>query len=107
ELLVRNYELQRMCAALSSELADTIAGRIEGEAAFFLTHIEADRKDRARSRLLGFGERVRKLAQSTLHIDVACGFSERAVHGGELPARYDEALWAVLWGLHKSRPLTF
>ena len=29
------------------------------------------------------------------------------MHGGELPARYDEALWAVLWGLHKGRPLTF
>ncbi len=107
ELLIRAHDLQRVCAAFTSELPNTIAGRIEGEAAFFLIHIDADRKDRTRARLVAFGDRVRRLAQRKLHTDVVCGFSERAVHGGELPIRYDEALRAVLWGLHKNRPLTF
>ena len=107
ELLVRAYELQRVCAAFTSQLRDTIAGKIEGEAAFFLTHIEADRKDRVRARLAAFGDRIRRLAERTMRTEVVCGFSERAVHGGELPIRYDEALWAVLWGLHKNRALTF
>jgi AraC-like DNA-binding protein len=107
DLLIRTYDLQRLCAASTSSMPNTIAGKIEGEAAFFLTHVDADRKDRARARLVAFGDRVRKLAEQNMGIDVVCGFSERAVHGGELPIRYDEALWAVLWGLHKGRPLTF
>src|SRR6185436_16219710 len=70
-------------------------------------HIEAERKDRARSRLMALGERVRRLLRQRLKVDVVCGFSNLAVHVGELPVRYDEALWAVLWGLHKNQALTF
>ncbi|HEV8247094.1 MAG TPA: AraC family transcriptional regulator [Polyangiaceae bacterium] len=107
ELMLRTHEFQRACAALAVDLPNTIAGRIGAEAAFFLTHIDAASKDRGRSRLLALGERVRRLLRRKLKTEVVCGFSDLAVHGGELPDRYDEALWAVFWGLHKNRTMTF
>ncbi|HEV8245013.1 MAG TPA: hypothetical protein VGP93_04570, partial [Polyangiaceae bacterium] len=107
ELMLRTHVFQRTCAALASELPNTIAGRLGAEAAFFLTHIATERKDRARSRLVALGERLRRLIRQKLDTDVVCGFSSLAVHGGELPVRYDEAMWAVLWGLHKNEALTF
>jgi AraC-like DNA-binding protein len=107
ELLVRTHRWQRACADFAMTLPNTISGRVGAEAAFFLTRIDAHGTGRARTRLIGFAERVQKLARNVLKANVACGFSDRAVHGGQLPARHAEALWAVLWGLHKGQPHTF
>jgi AraC-like DNA-binding protein len=97
DLLIRTHQLQRLCAAFARDSENTVAGRIGSEAAFFLTHFDPKS---ARSRLLSFAERVRRLASRQLGADVYCGFSAAARHGSELPQRYDEAFWALLWGLH-------
>jgi AraC-like DNA-binding protein len=107
ELLVRTHRWQRACADFAMTLPNTISGRVGAEAAFFLTRIDAYRTSRRRTRLIAFAEKLQKLARKVLEADVACGFSDRAVHGGQLPARHAEALWAVLWGLHKAQPHTF
>jgi AraC-like DNA-binding protein len=106
ELLVRTHRWQRACADFAMTLPNTISGRVGAEAAFFLTRIEGQ-PSKARRRLIAFAERLQKLAHSVLGARIACGFSDRAVHGGQLPARHAEALWAVLWGLHKGQPHTF
>jgi AraC-like DNA-binding protein len=107
ELLVRTHRWQRACAEFALTLPNTISGRVGAEAAFFLTRLDAHGPSRARARLIAFAERLQKLAQTVLGGSIACGFSDCAVHGGQLPARHAEALWAVLWGLHKSQPYTF
>lgn len=107
ELLVRTHRWQRACADFALTLPNTISGRVGAEAAFFLTHFGAQRTSRIRPRLIAFAERLQKLGRRALGARVVCGFGERAVHGGQLPARHAEALWAVLWGLHKSQPHTF
>ena len=107
EAMIWTHEFQRCCAAIARELPNTIAGRVGGEAAFFLTNLGKQRRSGARSRLIALGERIGRLMRRKLEVDVVCGFSEPAVEGGELPTRYDQALCAVFWGLHKHQPMTF
>jgi AraC-like DNA-binding protein len=104
DMLIRTDQLQRLCAALARDSENTVAGRIGSQAAFFLTHIETRS---ARPRLVSFAERVRRVASRQLGADVFCGFSAAARHGSELPQRYDEAFWALLWGLHNGERHTF
>jgi AraC-like DNA-binding protein len=107
EAMIWTHEFQRCSAAVARELPNTIAGRVGGEAAFFLTYLGKQRKDSARSRLIALGERIGRLIRRKLKVDVVCGFSGCAVQGGELPIRYDQALCAVFWGLHKHQTMTF
>jgi AraC-like DNA-binding protein len=104
DLLIRTHQLQRLCAAFARDSGNSVAGRIGSQAAFFLTHIEPKK---ARSRLVSFAERVRRVARRQLGADVYCGFSAAARHGSELPQRYDEAFWALLWGLHNGEQHMF
>jgi AraC-like DNA-binding protein len=105
-LMLRMNRLQRACAAFAAQTGDVIAGCVGDEAALLLTHVDAPRPERARSRLVSFAERVMRFTRRTLDMDVVCGISSAARTGAELPARHDEALWAVLWGLHKGQSVT-
>jgi AraC-like DNA-binding protein len=105
DLLIRTHRLQRACAAFANEFPNTVAGRIGSQAAFFLTYI--DPAPQARSRLIAFAERLRRMARRRLGTDVYFGFSAAARLGGELPRRYDESFWAVLLGLHNAQRHTF
>jgi AraC-like DNA-binding protein len=105
--LLRIDELQRACAAFASELPNTVAGRLGEQGALLLTYVRAGRPDKTRSRLLGLVHRIAELVQKRMRVDVVCGIGERAIEGTELPKRYDEAMWAVLWGLHRGERATF
>jgi AraC-like DNA-binding protein len=106
-LLLRTHALQRACGTFALSLRNTVAGRIGSEAAFFLTFLDTNRPDRERSRLAALADKIDRFSKRILGTEVVCGFGERARHGAELPTRYDEALWAALWGLHKGRKISF
>jgi AraC-like DNA-binding protein len=105
--LVRADALQRGCAALALELQDTAAGRMGDEAAYFVTHVRPEPKERLHGRLALLGERIVRQLRRRLGWEVVCGISRMAQRPAELPGRQHEAMWAVVWGLHNSARVTF
>jgi AraC-like DNA-binding protein len=101
--MLQSDELQRACASIAAEMPGTICGRLGDDAAFVLTAMPESTPSRTRARLDGFAERWATRVRQRTSMDIACGVGRRALHGGELPDRYDEALVAVLWALHRNR----
>jgi AraC-like DNA-binding protein len=70
-------------------------------------YVAARRADRARQQLLHLVDDIGGFVRRRMRIDIVCGIGERALVGPELPKRYHEAMWAVLWGLHRGDRATF
>jgi AraC-like DNA-binding protein len=107
EALLRVDALQRACARFAATVPYTLAGRLGGEGAFLVTHLPARPTGHARRLLGSFAEKVSGAIRRAIDMRVACGISDLALLGSELPRRYDEAVWAVLSGLHRERAITF
>jgi AraC-like DNA-binding protein len=99
--------LQRTSAALALSLRNTVAGRLGEQGAFILTHLPAASEERTKARLVTLVEKFALFARRKVGLRIACGVSQRALVGTELPERHREALWAAQWGVHRGELATF